>query len=547
MKKLKNYLKLGFILYGISLLIISCQKNDDIITTEQHLEKTSLQIKIIKNKEIFSNNKLFSKLHEFSTIKNTENSQNKTVYNAVYDFYIDTDIANYIETDANHSYTFPIYRNTSSNLIENLLLSLQEDGTYKAYLIAYHFSEEQKNQVNNLQNIVGDYDLDIIELDDDFSEDIFGKMIYEDGYCVTRTVYHTNPDGTWVYTGSCPWEAIGNYEYCSSYTIDSSFPCPNSPGSGNPDNTNSTNTNPNGTDNTTHGNNNTTSNNTTPTINPEKEDCLLPVVKDSSFKNSDLDCIYKILRGDCLVLIENQSFFRKMLNGFNVVDAPLKFSVGNTNGVDYAITSGETIDFQGNSSTFYEIKSDSTLMANSSNLTKMVTLSHELIHAYMFQSLEELNIIEFNAMGEPEIPNISSLCNSFSIVPNVNLNTYTVKQRWVYLICEFNHNNPGNQQWTHSLFNTANFDVETYREKLEQLLLNEHDWDGETDVFKNEAISAFGATDWKQKVAEAASWQGLELTDGYNDYINTFSSNITQLLYINAFDNKLQTAKNECN
>jgi hypothetical protein len=283
-QKLKNFLKLGILLFGISLFVVACQKDDDLKTTGQHLEKTNLKINTISSKEIISNDKLTSKLQKFSntkTTKDNENSQNREVYNTVYDFYIDTDIAKYIETETGHSYTFPVYRNVQNNLTENLLLALQEDGSYKAFLIAYNFTEEQKTQIDNLQNIVGNYDMDITIINEDLSGDILGKMIWEDGCYINRTVYHTNPDGTWVYTGTCPWEAIGNYDYCSSYTIDSVITCNNNSGGG----TSTGSGNPNNTNNSPHGSGGGSSNNTSPItcrFCPVLDECPIDMIKNAN-------------------------------------------------------------------------------------------------------------------------------------------------------------------------------------------------------------------------------------------------------------------------
>ncbi|REE06935.1 hypothetical protein DFQ09_1263 [Winogradskyella pacifica] len=91
---------------------------------------------------------------KLNTFTNTTNSANpdllaRDVYNAELDFTIDTDVANYIEYGAYHSYTFPVYRTTDNGLIENLLLSLQNDGNYKAYLITYNLTEQEKEQIQN--------------------------------------------------------------------------------------------------------------------------------------------------------------------------------------------------------------------------------------------------------------------------------------------------------------------------------------------------------------------------------------------------------------
>ena len=73
----------------------------------------------------------------------------RTVHNTEFDFTVDTNIANYIEYGSYHSYTFEVNRTIDNGLIENLLLSLQQDGTYRAFLIAYDLTEDEKEQAQN--------------------------------------------------------------------------------------------------------------------------------------------------------------------------------------------------------------------------------------------------------------------------------------------------------------------------------------------------------------------------------------------------------------
>ena len=273
--KFKNIAKLGILLFGISVTIMSCQKDDQANAPIQHQGKEILKVRTLKNNEISINTKLVSKLQTILSVKDTKQIsgvQNREVYNSQYDFYIDTDIANYIENDIGHSYTFPIYRAVQNTLTENLLLALQEDGSYKAFLIAYNFTDIQKEQVDNFKPIIGDYQMDITVLNEALSGDILGKMVYEDGCYINRTEYHTNQDGTWQYNGTCPHEKDGDYDYCHYYTIDSIITCTTSSGG---ESTGNTTTGPNG---ETHGGNTSTTNNTSaitckycPTLDEEPE------------------------------------------------------------------------------------------------------------------------------------------------------------------------------------------------------------------------------------------------------------------------------------
>lgn len=489
----------------------------------------------------------FNRILKSDKLNSTKN--NKTVMEEQYGFTIDSTVIKEMSSDNYTSYTFLIHREVEDDsFFENLVVTIDSTSTPNAYIIKYNLNSEPV----------------YISEDDAYTLDARTELSEIDYNASQAKVVYTDSDGCTIVTLMCPY--LGDHPAGNScidqdrgnlyWSYDSSG-CEVDYGNGGPgdgpsgggvgDGTPPSGGSPSG--GTTGGSGGIYTDPNVPCKGPdcpEEIDCdpiLAGITLDASFTGTTMECIYNKLKGDCLST--NNSFFRDMLQTFNVVDSPLSFSIGSLTG-DFAITSGETVDFNGNPINFYEITSDSGIMNNGSNILKMVTLSHELIHAYMFNSLESFDIIEFDSNGVPYIPDITALCNNFNVIPNVNLNTFTLEDRWVYLICEFNANNPGNQQWTHDLFNTANFDVETYREKLEQTLLNEHDWDNEEVIFKTEAINLFGNT-WKEKLSEAASWIGLEATDGYIDYLNSYSTNYLQLLYITDFKTKLNNAKKTCN
>jgi hypothetical protein len=95
-----------------------------------------------------------TKIKEKRKIKNS-NLQNRLVHSTTYDFYIDTDIATYIENEdgSYHSYTFPIFRDNPTVTLENLLFSLQPDGTYKVSIVSYDISENEKEALLNMQYV----------------------------------------------------------------------------------------------------------------------------------------------------------------------------------------------------------------------------------------------------------------------------------------------------------------------------------------------------------------------------------------------------------
>ncbi|WP_417857865.1 hypothetical protein [Xanthomarina gelatinilytica] len=96
--------------------------------------------------------KSLTKIKEQTGTKGS-NTQNRLVHSSAYGFYIDTDVATYME-NANgsyHSYTFPVIRDNPTVALENILFSLQADGTYKVSLVSYNLTENEKEALLNGQ------------------------------------------------------------------------------------------------------------------------------------------------------------------------------------------------------------------------------------------------------------------------------------------------------------------------------------------------------------------------------------------------------------
>jgi hypothetical protein len=97
--KFKNYLKLGILLFGISLTLVNCQKDDE-LEKVQLVQKSNFSITKISKTKVQENRTVFSKLtnlKEKLEVKNT-NTQNKEIASSEHGFTIDTDYATYIES-----------------------------------------------------------------------------------------------------------------------------------------------------------------------------------------------------------------------------------------------------------------------------------------------------------------------------------------------------------------------------------------------------------------------------------------------------------------
>lgn len=147
-KRLKNYLKFGLLLFGINLSLISCQQEH--ISEESNVNGSPFSMRIISKNEFNKNPKVSEQLKLFTNKSSNSNILNKGIYNSDYDFTVNTDYSKYIESDDGslHSYTFLIEREEDNGLLENLVLTLQSDGTYKAQVVIYDFSNDGQAEIN---------------------------------------------------------------------------------------------------------------------------------------------------------------------------------------------------------------------------------------------------------------------------------------------------------------------------------------------------------------------------------------------------------------
>ena len=182
-KSFKPLIHIFTALLFTSFFCTNCQKDDVLVNSEQ--PNSNFKIQKIQYSEIQKNSDILSKIDNLKDKKVSKNTLgfNKTVYSSIYDFSIDTDLSTYIETNdgSYHSYTFPIHRTIDNGVLENLVLSLQEDGTYKSFIITYDLTTQEITDLKNgLYVEIGDR-FDMVAIDDvNLNDDIFGKLIYVD-------------------------------------------------------------------------------------------------------------------------------------------------------------------------------------------------------------------------------------------------------------------------------------------------------------------------------------------------------------------------------
>lgn len=113
------------------------------------------------------------------------------------------------------------------------------------------------------------------------------------------------------------------------------------------------------------------------------------------------------------------------------------------------------------------------------------------------------------------------------------------------MMCALIENNlAGTTDGIHEIFATDTFSVDIFQEQLAVFILENHDWNNESNIFKAQAENVFGE-DWQQEVSEAASWIGLESTSEYANYINGFNDPNKQS-YVLDIKFKVFNALNDC-
>jgi len=270
------------------------------------------------------------------------------------------------------------------------------------------------------------------------------------------------------------------------------------------------------------------------------------------FEDTNVDCIHDNFKPN-QENGTNNNLYQKLISNFrSSTNNHLVLKVGNV-GADWGQTSGNWTNSANNGNNdlldFYEITISDQINQNGSNLALLVALTHELIHTYMFDTLSDAGFLTFDSItGEPIITS-SELnqmnCNLGALPTNIILNDYSMAERFSILMCTMIYTGLAqNSDWSHSLFGNYNFSVNTYQQQLADFLLENHDWDSESNSFKNNAENIFGV-DWKSEIAEAASWIGLESTNEYANYINQINNTIKQL-YILDIQNKVFNAEYDC-
>ncbi len=224
-KKVSSLILGSFIL--LTYILNSCQKENINQNSQKQTAKNSTKISMLRDTAL-ENDKSLMRVLDNAEAKKQDSRANKTVYNAQYDFTINTDYAKVI-TNANgtNNYTFGVYREEDNGLLENLLLKEQIDGTFLVYLVQYDVSETERSTLANQEIVNMENKITYVPLED-ISSSVFDKV---NSTAETCTVFsyewqeastcgaggnHTFEDGGYSETNPTGCRAWGNPDFMAT-------------------------------------------------------------------------------------------------------------------------------------------------------------------------------------------------------------------------------------------------------------------------------------------------------------------------------------------
>lgn len=247
----------------------------------------------------------------------------------------------------------------------------------------------------------------------------------------------------------------------------------------------------------------------------EEPPTVYEIIYDPSFQNSRLLCNLEDLEA-------NNNFFSSLLGTFDGINGnSLRFNIIPQQNFPFADMWAVT---RGWGQFRYAITSSSELEAKS-NIYQKLTLIHELIHARLYYSLERAGLISYDQDGNP------FLDDGIASTPSIGLMGLPEAERLRALIDEYNTSCaigpyfPNN--WVHHLMGTANFNLETFRVNIQNLLHDNGNWANESTQFQSHLSSVLGAN-WQVRASEYLSWFGLRETAGFDLFLQNENISETQ-------------------
>ncbi|WP_299609168.1 hypothetical protein [uncultured Aquimarina sp.] len=218
--RIRAILLLGLIL---TTFFTSCEKPtiDEIIKDQSTIQKPDTANGFHKEKIAFDRIKTNKKLQTLFDIQESNQKSGTDAgvyYDADQDFGVDLTKGTYMSRGEYHSYTFPVFRKYAEAKTENLLISLQRDWSYKAFLICYDFNQEELEKV-----IVGEVFYGI-------ENKLSVREIPLDGKLLLNQLQAKNEDGPW-----CKEIIISQ---ATGWPVEINVKCEDTAGGGNNDDSN---------------------------------------------------------------------------------------------------------------------------------------------------------------------------------------------------------------------------------------------------------------------------------------------------------------------
>lgn len=207
---MKQKLKKTTFALGFILLLAGCQVEE--FQRSGDLNSSQITITEITQKDISP--EIMSNLNKLESL--TKKGKSKTVYDSINNFSIELEYGKYLTKGDYHSYTFKITRFVENNLLENLVVSLKPDGTYKTTIVSYNLTPEERIKLENKEFVDLVNKTSITVINNFKSSSIFKReteiIVGSDGTCWTPTYGYSQGTG---------WETVVSYEQVSC-TIDGS-------------------------------------------------------------------------------------------------------------------------------------------------------------------------------------------------------------------------------------------------------------------------------------------------------------------------------------
>ena len=216
---MKTKLTVNILLISILLSFIRCEYHEEIPQTS----KSGIIIRTLNHEQIMSNSRIVNKINKYPKIVEKEevsNYQSRTVHSDEYGFSINTNFVKYIENSESNSqsFCFPLERdNPTDDKVENLLVTLNQNGEYDVFIVKYDFTKEEFQNIDEAtltasNTIYIPIDFDASQLSNDNPTDVYSRGYYCIEYWSCEQQSSNNGqlvgmdvDGQTEYNGGCVW------------------------------------------------------------------------------------------------------------------------------------------------------------------------------------------------------------------------------------------------------------------------------------------------------------------------------------------------------